>query len=149
MPLHNSKVLPAGWSQHHRASAEGGMTATVTITNPPTKPGRWNPTSGDVADADGADIYSGLARIQASTDDQSTSDAADQTVTWRDYLIQVPATVATVRAGGEHPSRVTVTACPGDAAIVGRVLTVVDVVHGSEVWTRDLICRDDLTENNP
>jgi hypothetical protein len=72
---------------------------------------------------------------------------AEQPVFDRDYLVSIPIDGAPeIRAGEQDGDYGKVTACD-DPLLIGRILNVTDVQHGSLMWERDLICTDTLTQN--
>lgn len=140
MPLPGTKVIPQAWSRHHQPTATGGMNATVTVTDPArTVPGAWDdatgtygpPTPHVVADAI-------LARVQAVQSDQASVQAGQESTT-RDYLVQLDDPGLSTLPDIEVGYRVTVTTAANDPHLVGLDLTVTDVQHGSERFTRDVV----------
>lgn len=146
MPFDTTRVIHPDWSQRHRAAAEGGMTATVRIDRPGSGDD-WTPSG--VTPADPADpIWTGQARVQALPSQMHEAVTAGQEVTTRDYLVALPADVPPI-AVGDRGDLVTVTASPDDQQLVGRPMRFVDIQHGSVLWQRNLVARDDLDANNP
>ena len=84
--------------------------------------------------------------MQALTGDAHTADQAGQEVTVRGYLLQLDESDPTNPVPGDVAEgwTFTVTTCANDAALEDRDLTVTDVQYGSERFTRDLICSDNL-----
>ena len=137
-PFDTTTIIPAGWSQHHQPVVVGAMNATVTITDPArTTPGEWNPYE-QVYDPPtphvvATDQPARIQRLLSDTQDRQ----AGQELTTRRYLVQLPADVPDI----EVDHQVHVTACPNDPHLLGHALTVLDVQHGSERFTRDLTCQ--------
>lgn len=142
MPLPNTRVVPDGWSAHHRAVPVGAMTATVTITGD-TNPGDWDPDTGEIEETDGTPVYTGAARVKALPADAAEPEAAGQHVSARLYLVAIPDLTAAVETG----HRVHVDTAE-DPLLVGCDLTVEDVQRGSLVWDRVLTCSLDAA-NTP
>lgn len=142
MPLKATRVVHPAFSTHHQPTAESAMTATGTLTRPPTGVGTMNNTTGTVTNAAPTVIAAGTpARIQPATRGTArTGLSGEQQVTQYDYLIQVPADVTGVEVDDEF----TVETAPGFPTLIGVVLRVAVVMTGSEGFTLDLGCRRDL-----
>lgn len=135
MPLPNTRVISSRWSEHHRPTATGTMTATCEITRRGT---------GGTTDADGtytpggpSTLYTGPCRVQALASRQEVVVVGEAQETEHRYLVTIEFDAAEVRIG----DLVKVTAAK-DAGLVGRQLRVSDMAHGSEVWERDLFCKE-------
>ena len=74
--------------------------------------------------------------------------SAEQPVGTRQYLVALPITGLPPIEAGEGGTVIKVIACK-DPGLIGRTLRVIDVQHGTEMFERDLICVDNLTQNNP
>lgn len=140
MPFTWARVIPEGWSQHHAPIAAGGMNATIRITDPDrTSPGRWDEGTEQQVPGETYVAYDGPARIQA-VDTATDSEQATQDITQRRYLVQMLFDAPRIEQGWP----VVVTECRNDADLVAwtteRPMVVADVQHGSERFTRDLIC---------
>lgn len=148
MPLPRTRVIPAGWSEHHRAAAELTMTATGQVTRESGEPGGWNPVTGAAPSAAASVIYTGPCRVQALKPRMTggPADAAGQAITDRKYLVAIRADAAEVRAG-QHGDIFTVISCPDDPLLEGKPMRVVEVGYGSVSWQRSLFCDDDLTND--
>jgi hypothetical protein len=131
-----SRVIPVGWEEHHQATAEGAFTATVELTDPDASSEVWNPAERRYDVTPAVPYYVGPGRAQQLNMPQ-VADVAGQPVSTHDYRVSISKSVAGVRIG----HRVKVTAAT-DASLVGRTLTVTDVLRGSLTWQRDLICVD-------
>lgn len=141
-PLRNTRIIPAGWSAHHAEAAQGFMTAECRIHDADTV-GAWP----DYAPVPGREHYAGICSAQAlGTGDDSTVVSA--TVTTRTYMVSIPLPGPPLHAGENAPF-VTITKCEDDPNLVGRTMSIEDIQHGSTNWTRDLICVEELTGNNP
>lgn len=139
MPFPTTRVIPEHWSQHHAPVAAGGMNATVTVTDPNTATSTWNPDTESQDWTPGPAVYDGPGRVQA-IDTASETTQATQDVTERRYLIQLLKDAPHIEQGWT----VQVTQCANDtdlvAVVLARPMAVKDVQHGSERFTRDLIC---------
>jgi len=139
MPLPGTKVIPDGWSAHHQPTAEGQMTATGSLSHPPSgEPTGWNEQAGRSVYGAASEYWSGPVRVQRGGQGQAVVDGDGRQVTLRGYQVSVPSTVVEVRVN----DLLTVATCGEDPDLVGRVLRVVDVRYGSLRWQRDLICDD-------
>lgn len=145
-PFPSSRAVPEGWSRHHAPVASGGMNAACFITDPArSTPGGWNDDTGTydpptphyvVPAPEGADGWP--CRVQALQSDQDTEQAG-QTSTVRPYLVQLDDPDLATLPDLEVGYLVQIVACRNDPHLVGLALTVRDVQHGSERFTRDLI----------
>lgn len=140
MPLPGTRVIHRDFSPHHEPVAESAMTSTVTITRRPTTAGTLNPATGAVTNPPTV-LYTDLvARVQ-STGGTFTRQglSGDQVVTQAPYLVQLPSDTT----GLLVDDLVTVTAAT-DQNLTGRTLRVTEITYGSEGFTLDLLCKDDL-----
>lgn len=144
-PIPGYKVIPAKWSEHHRPTAEGGMTGTCSLFSindgpaPYPLPAGWD---GLVPLAAGKPC-----RVQVLNNSKS-SVSAEQPVGTRQYLVTLPINGLPPITVGEGGTVIKVTAAK-DVGLIGRTLRVIDIQHGTEMFQRDLICVDNLTQNNP
>ena len=139
-PLPGWKPIPDGWAAHHQPVAESTMTAPATfhrITDGPPPyplPPGW----------DGARLIWGgdpEIRVRVQQRSQRAGDvvAAEQPTTQRQVLITCPLGGPQLHAGER-----------GDIIrTIGREFRVVDVMPGTLLWELDLICVDNLTQQNP
>lgn len=88
-----------------------------------------------------------ICRVQALNNSRNSVSAEQPTGT-RQYLIQLPAGDLPEIRAGEGGTIIKLTACK-DPELIGRTLRVQDIQHGTEGFSRDLICLDNLTQNNP
>lgn len=142
MPLRATRVIHKSFSTAHQPTAESAMTATVTITRRPTSSGTLNKTTGTVTNTDPTVIAADSpARVQPVTRGTARHVVSgEQLVTEYDYLVQVPAAVTGVLVDDV----VTIDEAPGFPSLAGVLLRVVALPHGSEGFTLDLGCREDL-----
>jgi len=134
-PLPGSKVIPLRWSRYHALVAVGGMNAKCRIYNPDLDESGWDAATESGTLQRGAAVYDGPCRIQAVRSEAGTVQA-DESVTSRQYLVQVLFEAPDV----EEKWQVVPYAVINDAHLEGIPLTVNDVQHGSERFTRDLVC---------
>lgn len=139
MPFPSTQVVPDNWSQHHAPTAAGGMTAKVVIRNPNAATTTWNPETESQDSTPATPVYDNAARVQA-VDTVFQSTQATQDVTERRYLVQLLMDAPHIEQGWT----VEVTECANDADLVAtthaRPMFIEDVQHGSERFTRDLVC---------
>lgn len=126
-----------------RELAALSYTAQITIT-PPTPTGGWDPDHGATPADPPAPLYDGPARVQAVRNSAQPRDAAGQTVTVRPYKIAIPYDTPDLPVG----ARAAVNAHPSDTHIIGKVLSVTEVVYGDLAIERVFYADLDLT-NQP
>lgn len=136
-PLPNTRVIPAHWSEHHRPTAEGGMTAEGIITRAPSAgaSAAFDEDLGISVPPAATVVYSGVLRLQRSGADERQLQTADREVTIRDYQLSYP----TDGSPSQVNDMLTITACPDNPAIVGETLRIRDARIGSLSWQRDYI----------
>lgn len=142
MPFPATRVIHPDWSPHHRATAESTMTVGVRITRAGTGEGTYNPGTGQTDPPAPTEVAACQARIQARTAGDRIARVGDQTVTLRGYLVPVPVDAGDIRV--DDRIEVTSVGPDEDPQLLGLQLRVLDVLYGSQVWERDLICEDDL-----
>jgi hypothetical protein len=135
MPLPNGRVISATWSQHHRPTATGTMTAECVITR--RDPAGVSDGSGDWTPSGPTTVYTGPCRVQVMATQQQVIVVGETQETQRRYLVTVKFDTAELHV---H-DLVTITASV-DAGLVGRELRVGEVAYGSEQWERDLTCEE-------
>lgn len=140
-PLPGYKVIPDGWSAHHRPTANATMTAACTISRaldgPPSfpLPEDW---SGE-ATVWPPEGQQGLCRLQ-ELNRAGTALPGEQPTQLRDYLAVLPVEVLDIVRAGEN----------GDTLnVAGRRYKIQQAMHGSQLWEADLICQDNQTQQNP
>lgn len=148
-PFPGTRVIPAAWSRHHQPTATGGMNARCIITDPArATPGAWDDTTGTYEPStphrvwpptDGLDEDAWPCRVQAVQSNQDREQAGQDSTTRR-YLVQLDDPLLSTVPDIETGYVVTITAATNDPHLVGLALTVEDVQHGSERFTRDLVC---------
>lgn len=146
-PLPGTRIIPAGWSQHHARAMPTAMNARVAFTDPSRSvPGEWNPESGTYDPATLHYVAGGpddtrpewregvpvrLQPLDSLAEDLQTT----QQVATRRYLLQLPFGLPDVQV--DHEARITWAL--NDEHAGGLVLTIVDEQHASERFTRDLV----------
>jgi hypothetical protein len=84
-------------------------------------------------------IWTTKVRVQAQIQRAASAVAAEQPFSDRRYLVTCPLDGPELRAGEQ-----------GDLIDVeGRTLRIVSIAFGTYEFERDLICLDDLTQENP
>ncbi|WP_242892853.1 DUF6093 family protein [Actinomadura litoris] len=131
MPLPGTRPIHPRWSEHHRPTATGLMTATCTITRT-SGPGTEGP-GGTWIPPDPVAVYSGPCRVVPATADERLLTLGENQVTSRRYQVAVRYDTAQLQVGDV----VEVTEAV-DEGLVGLKLRVLDVRYGSEQWERDL-----------
>ena len=144
--LPGTRVVPTGWAAHHRPVANSTMTGLCKVTGPAGPPD-W-----DTGQATPGELLAERVpcRVQQLTG-ENEAEAAGQDVNARDYLVTLPLHLVPTLTVTDNAPWVTITGYQpgheqdGDPHLVGRRLKVLSVQHGTLLWERDLICRDDLT----
>lgn len=101
-----------------RAQAESLMTAACAITR--SGPLTWNPSTLQ-HESSTVSVYTGKCRVKRGGAQGSAETVADQTLTESAYAVHLPVVGSEGILVGDV---VTITACPDDAEMVGRVFTV-------------------------
>lgn len=143
MPLPATRVIHRNWQTRHRPVAESTMTVGVEVTRAGTGEGTYNPATGQTDPPARIDVAACPARVQARAASDRVVQTGDQTITFRGYLVTLPVDAGDLRVD----DRVEVTSVDSDEddpQLLGLDLRVIDVMYGSLVWERDLICEDDL-----
>lgn len=132
MPIPGSRVIPAGWSAHHRPTATGTMTGRLEVYAPAPRSSILDAGGGEPV---AVDIPCRVQQLNRASNGANVG----QETHLRDYLITVPAgTPVRFRAGqGGHTLRITQADNPDT---VGDWFTVKQVMRGSLTWEIDLIC---------
>lgn len=144
-PLPNTRVIHTDWSAHHQPTAQGGMTGVCSLSDPHQGPAPYPVPDG----WDGLGLLAAdkPCRVQVLNNSNSAV-SAEQPVGTRQYLVALPIEGLPPITAGEGGTVIKVTACK-DPGLIGRALRVIDIQHGTEMFERDLICVDNLTQNNP
>lgn len=150
MPIPGYKVIPDGWAAHHRPTANSTMTYIcdlyVPAAGPPPypEPQGWDGTSLLKADVP--------CRVQELNRPGSAT-VVEQPTRTRDYLVTLPLAGLPDLPVGERGTIVRnfrpKNPIDADPGLARRTLRAIDVQHGSLMWERDLICTENMTQNNP
>lgn len=134
-PLPGYNVIPDGWVEHHRPTVEATLTAPGTIhrvtTGPPPypKPAGW---TGETL------LHETRFRVQQLNRDGGGT-PGEQPTRERQYRLTAPIGLPALQTGER-----------GDIIrTAGREFRVQQVLFGSLLWEVDLICTDNLTQQNP
>lgn len=131
------KVIPDGWAEAHQPVAESTMTAPAQFYRATEGPPPYPLPPG----WDGMElIWDGInVRVQQRSQRAGDVVAGEQPTTQRQVLITCPLDGPALRAGEN-----------GDLIrAVGREFRVTDIMPGSLLWELDLVCTDNLTQQNP
>ena len=144
--LPNTRVVPPGWAAHHRSTANSTMTGVCELTGP-SGPPTWDNQEGTPGTVLATDVPCRVQQLTGENEDE----AVGQDVHTRDYLVTLPLHLVPALTITDNAPWVTITGYlpgheqDGDPHLVGRRLKVLSVQHGTLLWERDVICRDDLT----
>lgn len=135
-PLPNTKVIPDGWAEHHHRTVEGtlkaeGIVYRVTSGPPPfPKPPGW---TGRTA------IHTAMFDVQP-LQREGGGTPGEQPTRERQYTLTTKVIGAPKFQAGER----------GDIVVViGREFQIQNFVLGANLWEIDLICTDNITQQNP
>lgn len=131
-PLPSSRVIPVGWSEHHRPVAKGSMTGELEVlqVRPRTS----------IADTGGTVVLAAEVPCRVQQLNRSTnSAAAGQAAPLRDYLVTLPHDTAVDFTPGVPGQTLRITKADNPRH-VGLTLTVKQVMAGSLTWELGLIC---------
>lgn len=137
-PIPGSRVIPTGWSEHHRPVAVGSMTgrADVLVTVPRTS----------ILDEGGdALVTEGVPCRVQQLNRASNGATIGQEAHLRDYLVTVPVDTPVDFRAGADGHRLRITQADAQAA-VGLELTIKQVLKGTLLWELDLICEHNQTQ---
>lgn len=134
-PLPGWKAIPEGFQEHHRPTVEATLTAPGTIhrvaEGPPPfpKPEGW---TGETL------LHETTFRVQQLNREASVN-PTEQPTQLRQYRLVAPVGIPELQTGER-----------GDLIrTAGREFRVQQVLHGSLVWEVDILCTDNLTQQNP
>lgn len=125
MPLSGGRVIPAGWSAHHRPVSESAMTATCRVEVPGT-PGAFDDDTGYRTASTPTVLYEGKARVMVNFRPQSANLAEQDTSTQR-YTVAIPNSGPTI----PYAAVVVVTATK-NPRLLGRAFYVESAAISSE-----------------
>jgi hypothetical protein len=135
MPLPGSRIIPNGWSEHHRPTATATLNGSCVIDRPGA-PASLDPATLQYGAAASTRIWAGPCRVQALARAQAKAGFAELDLTTKHYQV-----VVEWQAVVQVQDVVTVTDAD-DPTLVGRKMRVLDVSVGTEQWERDLIAED-------
>lgn len=136
-PLASSTVLPDGWSEHHRPSAEGFLTGTCRADRP-GQPVDWEPGA-DPPDNQNGKVWGSLpCSVQILTGTASPTVVVDSVEVIASHRISVPLSAVSL----QYKDFLTITDNPDDPLINGRQFTVLLVEKGTTNWTREYLCQE-------
>lgn len=132
MPLPNTKVFHARWSEHHQPTVTGGMTAECVITRAAATgitgaDGSWTPPVR-------TQIYAGPCRVGMPPRSREALRVSgeDQQTRLR-YAVGIRHDTDQIHVGDQ----IEITAAV-DPLLVGLKLRIADARYGSERWQQDL-----------
>lgn len=150
MPIPGSRIFHPKFNTHHRPVAVAGMPSVCDIIRPGQPPAsRHDPTPEPVYL-----VRDWPCRIQQRTQ-PARAMQVDQPQNVRSYLVTLALEGLPDIPVGDRGAIVTNIRSRGprgidpDPSLQRRTLRVVDAQYGSVMWERDLICEDNLTQNNP
>lgn len=121
------------------------MNAACQLLAPGNGEGDVDPDTGEVTPPAPSVVWEGACRVQAAGAMARRIEQAVDQVTVRGYLVQLADTDANpVPDVSPEVHTLKVTQAVNDAHLAGRALSIVDVQYGSERFTRDLLCDDNL-----
>lgn len=132
-PFPTARVIPDGWAEHHRPVAEGTMQTPASFFRttggpaPYPRPPSWTGLTA---------IWMSPVRVQSLNVAAPTTEAAEQTVTVRRYLITTPVGGPALQVGDQVHT-------------LGRRLRITDITPGSYLWEQDLTAEENLTQSGP
>ena len=143
-PFPGTRIIPDNWSKHHAPAIATAANGSCVVIDPTrSTPGVLNPATG-IRGAATPHYAAGdpgepiPCRIQALASAHDTRQA-DQASTERAYLVQLIDPDLDSLADIEEGHVVRVVTAVNDPHLIGLDLTVSDVQHGTERFTRDLV----------
>lgn len=132
MVLPGMKILPDGWSEHHRPAAYGFLTGTCAARRPDMV-GEWTPENpGGVIP--GETVWDEKpCSVQYLSQHNTVFVTADSSETSATHRISVPIDVPALT----YPDIIRITTNPDDPRLNGREFTVLTEETGTTNWTRD------------
>lgn len=145
-----TKVIPANWGRSHAPVATKSMTAHCRILPPGEGPLVFDPAEKISKRSDVLPTYDGPCRIQILNAQDTVAVVAEQTQSTSGYLITLTRDptgtndddIPFTSDGITLAHTVHVDTCD-DPDLVGRMLRIRSVVHGTERFERDLLCVED------
>lgn len=134
-PFAGTRIIPSRWAEHHRPVVAGTQTAAAVFKRISDGPAPW-PTPEDWPGA--TTIWETTVRVQ-ELNRETGPIPANQPTKLREYMVSAPLDGPELRAGEQ-----------GDVVyVIGRQLRISSIMFGSLEFERDLICVDNLTQQNP
>lgn len=130
MPFPATSTIHPDWSAHHQPTAASTLSGHLTIRDPSL--GGWTPTGGAQPATPGALLHEGPFRAQPLDGQVRAADAARQDVTERAYQVSLDASAPEVPVGAV----ITISQCPDDPHLVGKVLIVTGLDYSSRRFER-------------
>jgi hypothetical protein len=137
MPRPGTQVIPTGWSEHHRPTAESAMTDTVQLQRPPSA-GVFDEIGGTSSYPAPTVLDVVPARIQRLPRRAGGDEVGDRPVEIQLYQVSLPVSSAEVRANDQ----ILVVDALSDPQLANVLLRVREVRLGSQLWERDLMCEE-------
>lgn len=135
-PLPGTSVFPKGWAEHHRPTANSSMTEPCVVKRVSAGPPPYPMPPGYTG---AVDLHTTVCRVQ-SLNREGGGTPGEQPTTERQYLVTLPVIGAPAFRAGER----------GDVVhTLGRQFRIVNIMFGSQLWEIDLVCVDNLTQQNP
>lgn len=136
--LKKRSFIPSEWEAHHRPVAESSMTALCEVLA--TVPRTGLDDGGDAVVK--ADIPCRVQQKNLGANGETLSSERST----REYLVTMPHDVGINFKTGRDGHRVRITHANNER-LVGRTLSVTQVMTGSLIWETDVLCEDNQTQN--
>lgn len=135
-------IIPADWETSHAVPAGKFRTADCTIYGLSTGEPVYDPALGYSVVPEPPVLYTGTARVQVLSAQESSARMGGQNLQAATYLVAID------YAAGEIPlgALVAFTNITDPTLATGRRLTVAKIDRGSLRWERDLYCIDDMSQ---
>lgn len=131
-PIPGMRVLPDGWSDHHRPAAEGFLTGEAEAHEPGTGAVWPDPPT------QGRKLWAGRCSAQFLSQSARPVIVVDSVQTIVTHRVSIPLTAPWLQPG----VTITVVSNPDDPHLDGRTFTILAVETGTTNWTRDLLCQE-------
>ncbi|GAA5229262.1 DUF6093 family protein [Arthrobacter cryoconiti] len=136
-PLPGWQVIPDGWAEAHRPVVEQTLQSPATVYRISDGPAPYPIPPGWSGSTIVWDNFN--ARVQEKSQRAGDIVVGDQPITQRQYLVVCPVGGPKLRAGER-----------GDVVhVIGRELRIIDILGGTYEWELDLVCVENLTQENP
>jgi len=134
--LPNTSIIPNGWVEHHRPVADAIMTSPGTIHRVTAGPAPYPMPPGWTGETL---LHTGMFRVQ-QLNREGGGTPGEQPTRERQYRITTTVIGLPALQAGER----------GDIIRAeGREFRVQQVLFGSLLWETDIICTDNMTQQNP